>query len=161
MAEEKFDLYQQELEARIKKSIDAPESSFGRVLKGISAFALVWVVGLGGINYALHNGPQERRYYDCEVASNAKPTGITSYVVYRRLENVATLNNSYKHVDFITQGNLFTADESYIDWNSDKKVDKIISDSKNLDRNSDYKDHQSEFDEADKFFAKYVEELSK
>ncbi len=137
------------------------------MLKGIVIGISAIIFGIGGINYTLHNGPQKQKYTS-EVRNIAKPTGLISYVEYRELKDVNSIDGkTYKQVDVIARGTLLGKETAYLDYNQDKKVDKIFFDVNSprdwevLERNMGNDWERKEFDKADKYFAKHIEELSK
>lgn len=161
--------YQVDLYTKVGKGTHVPESNFPSVVKGLAVCCFVAVLGFTGVNYLVHSGSVDRIYRD-EVRNNSKATGVLSYVVYRKLTDARTDDGKYyEQIDIIDKGNLFRgAVERYCDYDRDKEVDVIMlkrkyqyKEYKVLNRGNDYDKHKSKFDKADKFFAKYFEELSK
>lgn len=159
---EKVDEYQAELQERLKTGTHVPDSHFGKLLIGLAVSGGVAIGSLMGANYAMHSGPQEQKYRR-EVESNSKPTGMLSYVEYRKITNLWTDDGKrYKRIDVISKGDLFKGVlEYYSDLNQDKKVDVIVAEGVTFRREKDYKKHKPKFDTADEYFAEYFEELSK
>jgi len=159
--------YEEDLQERIQEGVHAPETNT-KLLKGIIIGISSIIFGLGGINYALHSGPQKQKYTS-EVRNITKPTGLVSYVEYRELKDVLSFDgHTYEQVDVITKGSLLGKEDAYLDYNQDKKVDKIFYDINSsrdyatLIRRTDHNDwERKEFDKADKYFAEHIEKLSK
>ena len=160
--------YEKDLQKRIGEGIHAPKTNTN-LLKGMIIGISTILFGLGGINYAMHSGLQEQKYGG-ETRNIAKPTGLVSYVEYKELEGVTSAydGRTYKKIDVIIKGSLLGKETAYLDYNQDKKVDRIMYDvSSSTSRrtlarsiDNDYLE-RGEFEEADKYFAKHIEKLSK
>lgn len=159
--------YEKDLQERIEEGVHAPETNT-KLLKGIIIGVSSIILGLWGVNYTLHSGPQKQKYTS-EVRSVARPTGLVSYVEYRELRDAYSFDGkTYKQVDVIVKGTLFGKEDAYLDYDQDKKVDRIFFDvnsSRNravLERKQVGNNWEKKvFNEADKYFSKHIEKLSK
>lgn len=159
--------YEEDLQERIEEGVHAPQTNT-KLFKGIVIGLSAIIFGIGGMNYTLHNGPQEQKYTS-EARNIAKPTGLVSYVEYRELKDVPSFDGStYEQIDVIIKGSLLGKEDAYLDYNQDKKVDKIFFDVNSsrdytvLTRRTDHNNwERKELDKADKYFAKHIEKLSK
>ncbi len=156
--------YKSELEKKMPDIIDFPETNFNW-LKGALIGACLGVLAIGGLNYKLHNGPQKHEYTSYTECF-AKPTGLFSYAEYRKFEfyeEDAEKNEKKRCINVIAKGTVLLGSELYFDEDNDNKVDTIHTEGKFIfelfHRSEDYNTNKQKFDEADKFFAKYLKEL--
>lgn len=156
--------YKSEFEKKMPDIIDFPEINFNWI-KGALIGTCLGVLAIGGLNYKLHNGPQKPEYATYTECF-AKPTGIASYAEYRKFEfydEDTEKKLKKKYADVVVKGNFLLGAELYFDEDNDNKVDTICTEGKLifklLNRSEDYNTNKQKFDEADKFFAKYLKEL--
>ncbi|MDP2907763.1 MAG: hypothetical protein Q8O03_07515 [Nanoarchaeota archaeon] len=156
--------YKSELEKKIPSSIGFSEIKFNW-LKGALIGTCLGVLAIGGLNYKLHNGPQKHEYATYTECF-AKPTGVASYAEYRKFEfyeEDAEKKLKKKYANVVVKGTVLLGSELYLDEDNDGKVDTINTDGKFIyklfKRSEDYDMNKQKFDEADKFFAKYLKEL--
>lgn len=156
--------YKSELEKKMPNIIEFPETKFNW-LKGAVIGTCLGVLAIGGLNYKLHNGPQKHGYATYTECF-AKPTGIASYAEYRKFEfydEDIEKKLKKKYANVVVKGNFLLGAELYFDEDNDNKVDTIRTEGKFifklLNRPEDYNTNKQKFDEADKFFAKYLKEL--
>lgn len=173
MEEEIYKQYEEDLQKRVSGDINVLTPNIGKFLKVVSACTFATVLSLSGITCikSMDAADQDRvwhskeKIYFAQTRCGSKLTGITSYVKYRSLKSIEMIGGKYKYLDMVTCGSLFGEEEDYLDLDFDGKVDKIycygLKEKACLIRSSHYATHKEKFDEADKFFAKYLEELSK
>lgn len=156
--------YESELEKKMQSSIRFSQTNFNW-LKNVIIGACLGVLAIGGLNYKLHNGPQKHEYPNYTECF-AKPTGLFSYAEYRRFEfyeEGADKKLKKKCINVIAKGTLLFGSELYFDEDNDNKVDLIHTEGKFIfelfHRSEDYNTNKQKFDEADKFFAKYLKEI--
>lgn len=158
-----------ELEKKHKKELEkmnirlSSGISLNALLKAVAAGFFTFALSLGGVNYILHSGSLKPKC-SFEVKGVTMPIGLESYVEYRRYEK-PLLRNDVSKIDVIVKGNfLHEEEEYYFDYDSDKNVDIIYfggypSYKEKLWRAMDYEKNKTKFDQADKFFTKYLKEL--
>lgn len=137
--------------------------SLSGMIKAVVAGVFAFVLSLGSVNYMIHSGSLKPKC-SFEVKGVAMPTDLASYVEYRRYEK-PLLGNDVSKIDVIVNGNfLHKEEEYYFDYDSDRNVGIIYfggypSYKEKLWRAMDYKKNKTKFDQADKFFTKYLKEL--
>lgn len=153
--------YESKLEKKTQSGIRFSESNFNW-FKNIIIGACLGVLAIGGLNYKLHNGPQKHEYSSYKECF-AKPTGLFSYAEYRKFEfyeEDAEKKLKKKWADVIAKSTFLLGSELYFDEDNDNKVDTIHTEGKLIFelfyRSKDYNTNKQKFDEADKFFAKYI-----
>ncbi|MBU4501978.1 MAG: hypothetical protein KKA79_05260 [Nanoarchaeota archaeon] len=179
------DEYREFVQKRMEGTIDAPENT----LAGLKKWAIITslaTLATVSINTLCHDGPTYATYLH-EVKNNAQVTGIGSYAVYRRIENKDMAEEGFSLVgrdaDIITKGSYLFRHENFIDYNRDGIVERIqtngfsrkegdnnllsyivenvMGEKKNIWRAESYQDNKELFDDADKYFQKYIKKLKK